>query len=361
MRAAVLNTSPGDLEIEEIKIEAPGPDEVLVQTVACGLCHSDLHFLEGKLSSALPRVLGHEAAGIVQAVGSDVTEFRPGDRVVSCLSVFCGSCGECAEGRTWLCQRRNQLGRGPGATPRIHRSGQIVHQMGEMGGFAEQMLVHRNAIVNVPDDLPLELGALLGCAVITGVGSVINGAKVPPGATVAVIGAGGVGLNIIQGAALAGAERIIAIDLRDEKLALATVFGATDVINGGSADPVQAVLEMTGGGVDYAFEAIGLSATALQAFEMIRPGRTAYLVGLPGTADTIQLPGTRMLLQARGLQGLFMGSNRFKRDIPMLANLYLQGRLKLDELVSERITLDSVNDGFAVMKTGVAARSVVVF
>jgi S-(hydroxymethyl)glutathione dehydrogenase/alcohol dehydrogenase len=207
----------------------------------------------------------------------------------------------------------------------------------------------------------LELGALLGCAVITGVGSVINGAKVRPGSTVAVIGAGGIGLNIVQGAVLAGAERIIAIDLRDEKLALAKTFGATDVINGGAVDAVQTVIEMTGGGVDYAFEAIGLSATALQAFQMIRPGRTAYLVGLPGAADSIELPGSRMLVQARGLQGLFMGSNRFKRDIPMLANLYLQGRLKLDELVSARITLDEVNAGYDVMRTGVEARSVIVF
>ena len=233
--------------------------------------------------------------------------------------------------------------------------------MGELGGFAEEMLVHRNAIVKVPDDLPLELGALLGCAVITGVGSVINGAKVRPGSTVAVIGVGGIGLNIVQGAVLAGAERIIAVDLRDEKLALAKTFGATDVINGGAVDAVQAVIEMTGGGVDYAFEAIGLSATALQAFQMIRPGRTAYLVGLPGATDTIELPGPPMLLQARGLQGLFMGSNRFKRDIPMLANLYLQGRLKLDELVSARLTLDQVNAGYDVMRTGVEARSVIVF
>ncbi len=361
MRAAVLNHAPGELEIEDLTIDAPGPDEVLIQTSACGLCQSDLHFLEGKLPTPLPRVLGHEAAGIVQAVGSDVTEFRPGDRVVSCLSVFCGTCRECLDGNTWLCERRHQMTRAADDTPRLRRGDEKVHQMGELGGFAEEMLVHRNAIVKVPDDLPLELGALLGCAVITGVGSVINGAKVRPGSTVAVIGAGGIGLNIVQGAVLAGAERIIAIDLRDEKLDLAKTFGATDVINGGAVDAVQTVIEMTGGGVDYAFEAIGLSATALQAFQMIRPGRTAYLVGLPGAADSIELPGSRMLLQARGLQGLFMGSNRFKRDIPMLANLYLQGRLKLDELVSARITLDEVNAGYDVMRTGVEARSVIVF
>jgi S-(hydroxymethyl)glutathione dehydrogenase/alcohol dehydrogenase len=176
-----------------------------------------------------------------------------------------------------------------------------------------------------------------------------------------VIGCGGVGLNIVQGARLAGAERIIAVDLNDQKLALATTFGATEVVNGSTVDPVEAVIESTGGGVDAAFEAIGLPATAQQAFMMIRPGRTAYLVGLPALGANIELPGTAMLTQGRGLQGLFMGSNNFRRDIPMLANLYLQGRLKLDELVSARIDLDQVNEGYAVMRSGTEARSVIVF
>ena len=233
--------------------------------------------------------------------------------------------------------------------------------MSGLGGFAEEMLVHRNAIVQVPDALPLELGALLGCAVITGVGSVINGAQIRPGQTVAVIGCGGVGLNIVQGAAIAGAGRIIAVDLNPEKLALATTFGATDVVNGSETDAVAAVKELTGGGVDAAFEAIGLPATAQQAFTMLKPGRTAYLVGLPAAGANIELPGTPMVLQGRGLQGLFMGSNNFKRDIPLLANLYLQGRLKLDELVAAKIDLEQVNAGYAAMRRGTEARSVIVF
>ena len=361
MRAAVLEQSPGDLVIDELSLTTPEPDEVMIQTVACGLCHSDLHMIDGHLPTPVPAVLGHEAAGIVQAVGSDVTEFEPGDRVVSCLSMYCGTCSECLVGNTWLCEQRQSLGKRTDGTSRIRRGDQEVAQMTGLGAFAEEMLVHRNAIVQVPDALPLELGALLGCAVITGVGSVINGARIRPGQTVAVIGCGGVGLNIVQGAALAGAGRIIAVDLNAEKLALATTFGATDVVDGAETDPVTAVKELTGGGVDAAFEAIGLPATAQQAFMMLRPGRTAYLVGLPAAGATIELPGTLMLLHGRGLQGLFMGSNNFKRDIPILANLYLQGRLKLDELVAARIDLEQVNEGYAAMRKGTEARSVIVF
>jgi len=361
MRAAVLEEQPGDLVIDEITLTKPEPDEVLIQTSACGLCHSDLHMIDGSLPTPLPAVLGHEAAGIVQAVGDDVSEFKPGDRVVSCLSAYCGSCNECMIGNTWLCERRNALGRRRDGSSRMWRGDEEVAQMTGLGAFAEEMLVHRNAIVQIPDELPLELGALLGCAVITGVGSVFNGARIQAGSTVAVIGCGGVGLNIVQGARLAGAERIIAVDVHPEKLVLATTFGATDVVNGSDVDPVQTVRELTGGGVDAAFEAIGLPATATQAFMMVRPGRTAYLVGLPSAAAKIELPGAITTLQARGLQGLMMGSNNFKRDIPKLATMYLQGRLKLDELVAARIDLEQVNEGYDAMKRGTEARSVIIF
>lgn len=361
MRAALLETLPGTLVIDDVTLTAPGPDEVLVQTAACGLCHSDLHVMENKLPMPPPVLLGHEAAGIVTAVGADVTEFSVGDHVVGCLNVHCNACGQCARGRSWLCERRRELTFRADGTSRVRRGEQQVTQMSGLGGFAEEMLVHRNGIVKVPDELPLELGALLGCAVITGVGSVFNGARIRAGSTVAVIGAGGVGLNIVQGARLAGAERIIAVDLNAEKLALAVTFGATDVVDGSASDAVQAVVEMTGGGVDAAFEAIGLSTTAAQAVQMVRPGCTAYMVGLPAMGTAIELPGTAMVLQHRGLQGLFMGANQFKRDIPMLANLYLQGRLLLDELVAARIGLDDVNAGFDAMRRATEARSVIVF
>ena len=290
-RAAVLEkTQPGELVIDEITLTKPDADEVLIQTVACGLCHSDLHMIDGHLPSPLPAVLGHEAAGIVQAVGDDVTEFELGDRVVSCLSMFCGTCRECVVGNTWLCEHRQSLGKRTDGTSRMWRGDDEVNQMTGIGAFAEEMLVHRNAIVQVPDELPLELGALLGCAVITGVGSVVNGARMRPGPTVAVIGCGGVGLNIVQGAAIAGAERIIAVDLNAEKLALATTFGATDV-----AERCRHRRRRGRAGTDRRrrrrlVEAIGLPATAQQAFMMIRPGRTAYLVGLPATGATSSCP-----------------------------------------------------------------------
>jgi S-(hydroxymethyl)glutathione dehydrogenase/alcohol dehydrogenase len=361
MRAAILETVPGELVIDEVTLMDIGPDEVLVQTAACGLCHSDLHVMEGKMVMPTPILLGHEASGVVQAVGADVTEFAPGDHVVGCLNVHCNECYQCLRGRRYLCERRRVLTYRADGTSRVRRGEQGITQMSGLGGFAEQMLAHRNGLVKVPEELPLELGALLGCAVVTGVGSVFNAARVRPGSTVAVIGCGGIGLNIVQGARLAGAERIIAVDLNQEKLELARTFGATDTVNGAETDAVQAVIELTSGGVDAAFEAIGLPSAVAQAFQMIRSGSVAYMVGVPPAGAMIELPGAQMLAQHRGLQGVFMGANDFKRDIPMLANLYLQGRLKLDELVAARITLDEVNQGYDAMKKGTEARSVIVY
>jgi S-(hydroxymethyl)glutathione dehydrogenase / alcohol dehydrogenase len=361
MRAAILETVPGDLVIDEVSLMDIGPDEVLVQTAACGLCHSDLHVMEGKMVMPPPVLLGHEAAGVVQAVGSDVTEFSPGDHVVGCLNVHCNECRQCTAGRRYLCERRRVLTYRADGSSRVRRGDQQITQMSGLGGFAEQMMAHRNGIVKVPVELPLDVGALLGCAVITGVGSAFNGGRVKPGSSVAVIGCGGIGLNIVQGARLAGAERIFAIDLNREKLDLARTFGATDTINGAEADATQAVLELSGGGVDASFEAIGLTTTIAQAFQMIRPGAVAYVVGVPAAGAMIELPGPQLLAQNRGLQGLFMGGNDFKRDIPMLASLYLQGRLKLDELIAARITLDDVNAGYEAMRRGTEARSVIVY
>jgi S-(hydroxymethyl)glutathione dehydrogenase/alcohol dehydrogenase len=317
--------------------------------------------MEGALPVALPAVLGHEAAGVIEAVGRDVTHLAPGDHVVACLSQFCGRCRECGAGRTWLCERRKGLGRPQGSSPRLTLDGAAVTAAADLGAFAEEMVVHCNAVVRVPHDVPLARAALLGCAVITGVGSVTNGARVEPGSTVAVIGCGGVGLNIVQGAVLAGAARVIAIDLQPAKLELASVFGATDIVDASAVDPVEVVKELTSGGVEYSFEAIGLSATISQAVAMIRPGRTAYLVGVPSATATIELPGAATVLQGKGVQGLFMGSNRFQHDIPVLADLYRQGRLKLDELVAADIALDDVNEGYQRMRGGAEARSVVVF
>lgn len=359
MRAAVLNSCPGELEIEDVEIDKPGPREVLIHTVAAGLCHSDLHFMEGKYPAACPTVLGHESAGIIEAVGEDVTYVKPGDHVVTCLSVFCGECEFCLTGRMALCQAA-EVQRPMGAPPRLTRGGQLMNQFLNLSSFAEQLLVHEHAIVKVPEEIPLESAALLGCGATTGLGAVLNTAKVRPGSTVAVIGCGGIGLNCIQGAALAGARRIIAVDMSDYKLDLARQFGATDLVDASVKDAVGQIMSLTGDGVEYSFEAIGLKQTAEQAFNILRRGGTATIIGMIPFGVEIELPGFAFLMEKK-LQGSTMGSNRFRVDIPQWLELYQQGRLKFDELVSRRIKLDQINEGFEAMKSGEVARSIIVF
>jgi S-(hydroxymethyl)glutathione dehydrogenase/alcohol dehydrogenase len=359
MRAAVLPTIPSMLEIGEVVVDTPHHREVLVRTVAAGLCHSDLHFMEGKYTHPTPTVPGHEAAGIVEAVGEDVTQFQPGDHVIGCLSIFCGHCEFCLSGRPVLCTRQG-LERDADEPSRLSWQGQRVHQFLRLSAFAEYMLVHENTLVKIRDDMPLDRAALIGCAVTTGLGAVFNTAKVPPGSTVAVIGCGGVGLNAVQGAAIAGAGRIIAIDTMPWKLDLASQFGATDLVDATAGDPVSQVLDLTDGGVEYSFEAIGLKLTAEQSFAMLRKGGTATIIGMIPEGQKIELPGSEFLDEKK-IQGSNMGSNRFRVDMPRYVDLYLSGRLKLDELVSARIGLDQINDGFEAMRRGEVARSVIAF
>jgi S-(hydroxymethyl)glutathione dehydrogenase/alcohol dehydrogenase len=361
MRAAVLNTIPGDLEIEEVSIGTPGPREVLVRVAAAGLCHSDLHFMEGKYPYMTPAVLGHESAGIVEAVGDQVTYVKPGDHVITCLSVYCGNCENCLTGHPSICSGAGVTDRTPDQPPRLSRDGgQPVFQFLKMSSFAEMMLIHEHGLVKIRDDMPLDRAALIGCGVTTGLGAVFNTAKVEPGTTVAVIGCGGIGLNAIQGARIAGANRIIAVDMLDSKLELAKQFGATDGVNAGDGDPVQQVMQLSGGGVHHAFEAIGLKVAAEQAFGMLRAGGTATIIGMIPIGQNVELPGVAFLSEKK-IQGSNMGSNRFRVDMPRYIDMYMDGRLKLDELVSARISLDEINDGFAAMKTGEVARSVIVF
>ena len=359
MQAAVLNRCPGELEIEEIAIDKPGPREVLVRTSVAGLCHSDLHFMEGKYPARCPVVLGHESAGVVEAVGEDVTYVKPGDHVITCLSVFCGTCEYCLSGRPALCQSP-EVQRPTDAPARLSRGGETVQQFINLSSFAEQMLIHEHALAKVRPDMPLDAAALIGCGVTTGLGAVFRTAKVEAGSTVAVIGCGGIGLNCIQGALIAGASRIIAVDMLASKLELAKQFGATDTVDASQGDPVQQVLELTGGGVENAFEAIGLKVTAEQAFGMLRRGGTATVIGMIPIGQNVELPGYQFLSEKR-IQGSVMGSNRFRFDMPNYVELYMQGRLKLDELVSARISLAEINDGFDRLKTGDVARSVIVF
>jgi S-(hydroxymethyl)glutathione dehydrogenase/alcohol dehydrogenase len=366
MRAAVLHSVPGSLVVEDVTPSPPGPREVLVRTAAAGLCHSDLHFMEGTFVASTPTVLGHESAGVIEAVGSEVTYVAPGDHVITCLSVFCGQCEFCLAGRPSLCDRIGTE-RASDEPPRLSLAGRPCGQFASLGSFAEQMLVHEHAVVKIRPEMPLDRAALIGCGVTTGVGAVFRTAAVEAGSTVAVIGCGGVGLNCVQGAALAGASRVVAVDTNPFKLKMAEQFGATDLVDAGAVDPVDAVRSLLPGaagprsaGVDYAFEAIGLSQTAEQAFAMLKKGGTATIIGMIRPGSTVQLPGADFLSEKR-IQGSSMGSNRFRQDMPRYIDLYLDGRLKLDELVSARIALDDVNDGFAAMTRGEVARSVIVF
>ena len=358
MRAAVLRACPGELEVAELRIDAPLGREVLVRTAAAGLCHSDLHALDGKMPVPVPVVMGHESSGVVEAVGADVQHVSPGDHVVTCLSAFCGRCDFCLTGQPYLCSADSR--RAGTAAPRLSEGGAPVGQFAGLGSFAEQLLVHENAVVKIDPDFPLAPAALLGCAVVTGVGAVLRTARVEPGSSVAVIGCGGIGLNCVQGAVLAGARQVIAVDIAGPKRDLATQFGATQTVDASSGDAVDQVLELSPGGVDYAFEAIGLTATAEQAFAMVRRGGTATIVGVLPHGAELTLPG-RGVLSGKRLQGSVMGSNRFVLDIPCYVEFYRQGRLKLDELVSARIRLDEINDGYRTLLKGAVARSVVVF
>jgi S-(hydroxymethyl)glutathione dehydrogenase / alcohol dehydrogenase len=360
MQGAVLRESPGWLEIADLQIDEPRAREVLIRNAAAGLCHSDFHFMDGKYPLAVtPSVMGHESAGVVEAVGSEVTYVVPGDHVVTSLTGFCGSCKYCLTGRSYLCTSP-ELQRSEGDVSRLQEGGQYVDQFAGMGSFAEQMLVHENAVVKIADDMPLDRAALLGCGVMTGLGAVFRTASVPPGSTVAIIGCGGVGLSCIQGAFLGGASRIVAVDLNDSKLDLAKQLGATDVVNGSNVDPVASVLELTQGGVEFAFEAIGSARTAQQAFKMLERGGTATVVGMIPIGETLELSGPA-LLGGRTLKGSNMGSSCFRVDIPRYVELYRQGRLRLDEMISERISLADVNDGFRKLQRGDAARSVIIF
>ena len=358
MKAAVLREVGQPLQIEDVKIGKPGPHEVLIRTAAAGVCHSDLHFIEGKYPHPLPAVLGHESAGVVEAIGSEVRTVKVGDHVITCLSAFCGHCEYCLTGHMSLCVSPDTK-REKDEEPRITSPKGPILQYLNLSSFAEQMLIHEHACVAIRKDMPLDRAALIGCGVMTGVGAVFHTSNVRPGDTVAVIGCGGVGLAAVNGAAMAGAGRIIAIDMAPGKENLAKAMGATDFLVGGD-DVVKQVIEMTGGGVQHSFEAIGLAKTAEQSFNMLRRGGTANIIGMIPVGQTINLMGAAFLGEKR-IQGSLMGSNRFPVDMPRLVDAYMAGKLHLDDMISRRIRLDQVNEAFEEMKTGAVARSVIVF
>ena len=359
MKAAILRSVGSPLSIEDVAISKPGPREVLIRTAATGVCHSDLHFYEGSYPTRLPTILGHESAGVVEAVGSEVRSVQPGDHVVTCLSAFCGHCDHCVSGHISRCVSP-ETQRAKTDEPRLGDSAAPMTQFLHLSAFAEQMLIHENACVKIRPDMPLDRAALLGCAVITGYGAITYTAQVRPGETVAVIGCGGIGLCAINAAALAGAGRIIAIDRIAEKEDLARRFGATDFIDASDGQAVARIIEMTRGGVDHAIEAIGLAKTAQDAFTMLRRGGTATIVGMIPVGQKVSLNGYEFLAE-KSLKGSNMGSNRFPVDIPRLVDFYMAGRLRLDELISRRIGLHQIEEAFAEMKGGNIARSVITF
>lgn len=364
MKAAVLRAYETPLSMEEVEVLPPGPSEVLVRFAASGVCHSDLTRIQGQRASALPIILGHEGAGIVEAVGPGVTAVGVGDRVVLSWMYGCGQCAYCAAGRPNLCRvgfRMLAEGTFPDGTTRFRRNGEAIHHM-VVSSFGEFGVVPEGCAIPIPADVPFERAALIGCSVLTGVGAVTRTARVEAGTAVAVFGCGGVGLNVIQGAVLSGAGRIIAVDVQDDKLELATRFGATHTVRAGRADTVAAVRAAAGGlGADYAFEAIGRKETVGQAYAAIRPGGIAVVVGLMPSAADMVLPGTETVQQEKMLVGSFYGGSRPRIDIPRLIELYRGGRLRLDDLVTRTYAHAEINEALDDLGRGLLARGVVVY
>jgi S-(hydroxymethyl)glutathione dehydrogenase/alcohol dehydrogenase len=361
IKAAVQRAIKQPLTIEDVELADPGPDEVLVRTVACGVCHSDLHALNGGIMlTPCPQVLGHEPAGIVQAVGARVRNVAPGDHVIACTSMFCGACAQCVQGRPHLCTDRAACQRAPGDAPRIHKGEEVIHQYADLAGFAEAMLLHHRAVVKIDADIPLDRAALVGCAVTTGVGAALNTAKVEPGSSVVVFGAGGVGISIIQGARIAGARQIIAVDLNDAKLKSALAFGATETLNAAEPNLVKAIKKMSRGGPDYAFDAVGVPELLEQAFYCLAPHGTAVLVGAIPHGEKVSVIANHFFAEKR-IIGCMMGSNRFTIDAPRYLDLYRQGRLDLDGMVTRHEPLERVGEAFRAMEAGEVTRTVLMF
>ena len=360
MRAAIFHGPKQPLTVEEVDIDQPNGREVLVKSVACGVCHSDLHFADGVWPMMPPAILGHETAGVVEEVGSEVTDFKPGDHVIACLALFCGSCEKCLSGSPHLCFNTRATDRKSNERSRLLYKGKPIQGVLATAGFAERQLLHENAVVKIPDDVPLDRAALVGCSVTTGVGAVLNTAKVEAGCTVAIFGCGGIGLAAVQGARIAGALQIIAVDMFESKLAMARRLGATDTIDASAGDPVMAVMGLAGRGVDYSFECIGLKKAAEQAIAVLKPGGTATIIGMIPLTEKVEMDAPS-LLSERKLQGCFMGSTRFRLDAPKYIQYYRQGRLNLDDMVTRKGHLEDIDEAFRAMKAGEVVRTVITF
>ncbi len=356
IKAAVCHEFGKPLSVEEVLLKDPGPGEVMVDLAACAICFSDISYLDGGWGGTLPAVYGHEAAGKVSAVGAGVTRYKVGDPVLATLIRSCGHCTPCASGKPVLCGAPYDRAHGPLTMP----DGGILEHGMAVGGFAEKVVVDQSQLAPIPADMPMDAASLLSCGVITGVGAAVNAAEIRPGEIVVVVGAGGVGLNAIQGARIAGASRIIAIDMTEEKLATAREFGATDGVLAGSEKPWRAVQELAGRLADAVLVTVGSVRAYDDALRYMAPGGRLVMVGMPHSGQFSSYEPVNVAALGQGLIGSKMGDVVLTRDIPWMVDLYQQGRLKLDELVSGRWKLEEINEAIASTRSGAARRNVIV-
>jgi alcohol dehydrogenase len=352
------------LDILDLDLAPPGRGEVLVRVAAAGLCHSDLSVIDGSRPRPVPMALGHEAAGVVEALGDGATDLSVGDHVVLVFVPSCGRCSPCAAGRPALCEpgaRANSAGTLLAGVRRLSFKAEPVNHHLGVSAFADHAVVARESCVKIDPELPLDLAALFGCAVLTGVGAVINTARVEPGASVAVVGLGGVGLSAVLGAKLAGARRIVAVDLSDDKLAFAQKLGATDAINAASPDAVEAIRALTGGGVEVAFDMAGAVPALELAYAITARGGTTVTAGLPHPEKRMALAPVTLVAEERTLKGSYIGSAAPLRDVPRLIALFKAGKLPVDALMTHRLKLDEINEGFDRLREGIGVRQVVTF
>ncbi|MDJ1017039.1 MAG: alcohol dehydrogenase catalytic domain-containing protein [Paracoccaceae bacterium] len=355
IRAAVCHAFGEPLSIEEVDLAPPDGRAVEVTVSACAICHSDISYADGIWGGTLPAVYGHEAAGVVTALGPQASGFTLGDRVIVTLIRACGACASCASGRPVACASPG------GPAPLTLPDGTPCHQAMATGGFAEKVVVDQSQLAHIPDEIPFDVASLLSCGVITGVGAVVNAAQVRPGEDVVVIGAGGVGLNAVQGARIAGARRIVAVDIAEEKLDDARSFGATDTLLASEPDPLGRLKGMIGKGADAVLVTVGAIPAYDAAPKYLAPGGRVVMVGMPASGAMAQYEADTVASLGQGFIGSKMGDTVLARDIPWLSDLYLQGRLQLDELISNRWSLDQINDAMADTKAGKARRNVILF
>jgi alcohol dehydrogenase len=356
-------TQSRPVKIEEVELEPPRAGEALIRVAGAGICHSDIAVISGVRKLPMPLVLGHECSGIVEDIGEGTRTVKKGDHVVISYVPSCGRCMYCASGTPALCdpgRNANRQGSLLSGGTRFRLEGKEIHHHLGISAFSEYTVVSENSAIPVTKDVPIEKLALFGCAVLAGIGSVINSARMKAGSTTAVFGCGGVGLNVIQGANLAGAKQIIAVDVVESKLSMARSLGATEIVNASTSDPIDEIRKLTGGaGVDYSFEAVGNTDVMAQAFRATRKGGETILVGVTSPEDQLTIPSSWLVDDERKIKGSYMGSVVPRRDIPLLADLYDSGRIKLDELVSRYVRLDQVNEALEALADGEVARQII--